>query len=207
MYTGLFHTHVTVVLLFLLLYTVKVFLLVTNKTAALDSLRAKTKVADMILGTLILGTGIFLAIKAPSISTAYIVKFVLVILSIPMGIVALKKSNKPLAILVFVMFVYIYGVAETKSLTFTHEQITVGADITDEVEKGKTLYQTLCVACHGADGKLRLNGAKDLSATTMTEEEMTQIIKKGKNGMTGFGGQLNDSQIKAIITYVATLKN
>lgn len=207
MYTGILHTHTTVVLLFLLLYTVKVFLLVTNKTAALDSLRAKTKVADMVLGTLILATGIFLAIKSPSISTAYIVKFVLVILSIPMGIVALKKSNKPLAIVVFVMFIYIYGVAETKSLTFVHEKEMADAGISNELEKGKVLYQKLCANCHGVDGKLGEYSAKDLSITKLNEEEMAHIIKKGKNTMPKFGNQLDDAQIKAIITYVATLKN
>ena len=42
--------------------------------------------------------------------------------------------------------------------------------------KGKLVYKQYCVICHGADGKLAVSGATDLSTSTVTlEERINQI--------------------------------
>lgn len=208
MYKGISHTHLAVVLLFLVLYTVKLFLLITNKTAALEALRAKTKVADMILGTLIVGTGSYLAFAHPQLPVAYIVKIIGVILSIPLGIIAMKKSNKALALVVFVLFLYLYGVAETKSLTFSKENkiiTTLDVERGDAVQ-GKTLYENLCVSCHGIDGKLGAGGAYDLSASILKRADIAHVIANGRGSMVGFSNQLKATDIASIAAYVETLR-
>lgn len=204
---GLLHLHVTVVTLFTLLYALKVYYLLSNNTG-LDNLRSKTKIADMILGTLILATGIYLTVISPVINTYLIVKIVLVLASIPVGIIAMKKSIKPMAITALLMYVYVFAVAKTNSLTFTKEQYVAPVTTTavSAVEEGKTIYNSQCALCHGSDGKLMLNGAKDLSVSELSHEETIRRIKKGKGLMPGFEDQLNEKQIQAVAAYAETLQ-
>src|SRR5688572_3827832 len=114
--TAFFHTHVLVVVLFLILFIVKAFLLFTNKLQALESIRNKTKVLDIIFGVLILATGGYLIFQYNSVPTWLIVKVALVFAAISLGIVGIKKHNKPLTALSLLLFLYVYGVAETKNL-------------------------------------------------------------------------------------------
>ena len=209
---GFLHLHVTIIILFVLLYAVKVFLLVTGKSEALDKLRNKTKIADMVLGSLILITGIYLTAISPSIETYLIVKIVLVIASIPLGIIAMKKLNKPMAIAALLIYVYVFVIAKTKSLTFKKEAFVADSTIVTEgikanpLEKGHVIFTSLCASCHGSDGKLMLNGAKDLSASKLNDTEMTEMIKNGKGLMTPFKDQLTNEQIQEVILYVKSLR-
>lgn len=119
--TAFLHTHVLVVILFLLLFTTKTALLLLNKRAALTSLRNKTKVIEMILGTLILVTGGWMLFNYSGIPGWLITKVVFVLIAIPVGIVGLKRENKVLAVLALLLFVYVYGIAETDSLAMQKE--------------------------------------------------------------------------------------
>src|SRR4051812_43149430 len=110
---GILHLHVTVVTLFLLLLLVKTVLLLIN-SPALDKVREKTKVLDMVFGTFILLTGGYL-IYATSFETYILVKVVVTLVGIPLGIIGFKRKIKALAVLSLLLFVYVYGVAETKS--------------------------------------------------------------------------------------------
>lgn len=117
MYIGFLHTHVTVVLLFLIFFLVKAIMLFIGKREQLARLRAKTKFVDIILGTLIIITGGYLAsVYGSNMPTWLITKIVLVLVAVPLGIVGIAKSNKLLAALSLLIFIYVYGVAETKSL-------------------------------------------------------------------------------------------
>lgn len=117
------HTHVLVVVLFLILFIIKAFLLFTNKHQALEKIKKSTKVLDMIFGTLIVLTGGYLlfSYNGPT-PTWLIVKIVLVLAAIPLAIVGIKKHNKPLVGLALIIFIYVYGVAETKSLNMKKEK-------------------------------------------------------------------------------------
>ncbi|MBX2893209.1 MAG: cytochrome c [Saprospiraceae bacterium] len=70
---------------------------------------------------------------------------------------------------------------------------------------GMAIFRQYCVLCHGADGKLGLNGAKDLTATTLTLEERINIIAYGKKLMTPFNEILTPEEIKAVAEYTQTL--
>lgn len=54
-----------------------------------------------------------------------------------------------------------------------------------EVEQlsGEVLYSNHCSNCHGADGKLGASGAKDLTQSTMTLEEVKSLLKTGRKAM------------------------
>lgn len=207
---GFLHLHVTVVSIFMLLYAVKVYLLLTNKSESLDKLRSKTKIADMILGSLILITGVFLTLKMPTIETFLTVKIILVLASIPLGIIAMKKANKPMAIIVLLIYVYVYALAKTGSLTLKKEAYVtpVTADSTNgaAVNEGEVVFVAKCALCHGVDGKLMLNGAKDLSVSTLLKAETIAMIKSGKGLMPGFEDELNEQQLNALADYAEGLR-
>lgn len=71
---------------------------------------------------------------------------------------------------------------------------------------GENIYKKYCILCHGADGKLGLNGSKDITASVLSLEERKVLIANGKNTMTPFGGILSEEEIHAVATYTMTLK-
>ncbi len=75
-----------------------------------------------------------------------------------------------------------------------------------ETESGKQVYKTYCVACHGANGKLKLNDAPDLTFCTMTLEERIENITKGGSMMPAFGEVISEEQIRAVAVYLDELK-
>lgn len=72
--------------------------------------------------------------------------------------------------------------------------------------QGQTLYEANCTTCHGNDGKLGVLGAKDLSVTAFTKDQMIEIITNGKNTMTPFAAMLSAEETNAVAEYVQTLK-
>jgi len=70
---------------------------------------------------------------------------------------------------------------------------------------GKKIYKMNCVICHGADGKLGINGAKDITISELSEAEKVNLIKKGKGVMTAFESILSDEQIDAVVEYTNSL--
>lgn len=71
---------------------------------------------------------------------------------------------------------------------------------------GLAVFRKNCVTCHGADGTLGLNGAKDLGQSTLNLEERVNIITNGKKLMTPFGSILSPEEIQAVAEYTQTFK-
>ena len=71
---------------------------------------------------------------------------------------------------------------------------------------GEKIFRTYCITCHGIDGTLSLNGAKDLALSEISMDERILQITKGKNLMTPFEGILTEEQIKAVAQYTASFK-
>lgn len=218
MYTGMLHTHTLVVLLFVLLYLIKTVLLFVN-TAKLEAFTKKTKVAEMIISTLFLLSGLYLALNTPSVSagTWFWVKLAAVFAAIPLAVIGFKRKRKPLALLSLLLLFYAYGISETKSprmkkadyfeaLAGDNKQNTEGFDPMSEtydiLAHGEALYANNCVVCHGTDGALGKAGAKNLQGSMLDKNEMAALVLKGKNGMPGFKGALNDEEVFAVVAYV-----
>lgn len=75
-----------------------------------------------------------------------------------------------------------------------------------EKKSGENNFQTYCTTCHGTDGKLCAMGAKDLSVSPMTKEQMMEIITNGKNRMAAFGNLLSKQEIDSLAVYIQILK-
>jgi cytochrome c6 len=76
----------------------------------------------------------------------------------------------------------------------------------DVAKDGSKIYKQYCVVCHGPDGKLGLNGAKDLTVSQYSEAERIIQVTEGKGAMTPFKNVLSPEEIKAVVAYTFTLK-
>ncbi len=183
MYKGILHTHYLVVTLFLLIYVIKTILLLSNKSDTLTSFTKKTRVAEMIISTLFLLTGIYLTTQLPfggKYDYLFWIKLVMVFASIPIAIIGFKKGNKILAALSLLLITGAFGLAEV----YTKRKGIAKEGATEMVANdGKSLYEAKCMVCHGSDGKLGISGAADLSASVLDVAGIKEVILHGKNMM------------------------
>lgn len=185
--------HSISVTIFFLIYFIKTLLLLSNAHQKLNTFKAYTRILEMIISILFLVTGIYLITQIPEIKTMLIIKLILVFVSIPLAVVAYKKSNKILALFSLMCIVAAYGLAEMSRTK----------KVNKEIVDGKNIYETTCAICHGSDGKLGMSGATDLSQTRLSQSEITQIILNGKGAMPKV--QMTEEQANAVADYV--LKN
>jgi mono/diheme cytochrome c family protein len=205
MYIGMLHTHKLVVSLFLIIYLIKTALLVLNKHESLDSFIKRTKVAEIIISTLFLLTGIYLAMNSANNGTWLWMKLFVIACSIPLAIIGFKKKNQSLALVSLMFLIYAYGISETKSPFMSDEKKKVDTANVPVAEVGKKIYEEKCILCHGSDGKLGLSGAKDLTQSTLTHDEKVALVMNGKNAMMSFKEQLTPEQVEAVVLYVEAL--
>ena len=87
-----------------------------------------------------------------------------------------------------------------------------------DAAKGKSIYQSKCVSCHGPEGKgdgpvgkALKPPAGDFSSVESKKrspEELQKIIENGvpKTSMVAWGKQLNETEIQDVLAYVLTLR-
>jgi cytochrome c6 len=88
---------------------------------------------------------------------------------------------------------------------------SIGAYAQDDVA---ATYKSKCQVCHGPDGKGdtamgKKLGIKDFHSpevAKMSDTQMFEIIKKGKDKMPAYDGKLTDDQIKGLIKCIRSLK-
>lgn len=73
----------------------------------------------------------------------------------------------------------------------------------EEVTK---LWKQNCALCHGNDGRLGVNGAKDLRLSELDIPARVNIITNGKGKMIGFKNSLSQEQIKSLAEFTLTFK-
>ena len=71
--------------------------------------------------------------------------------------------------------------------------------------KGEQLFMSNCTLCHGRDGKLGFNGAKDLTMSTLTKAEMIALVSNGKGLMMPYKNTLTAKEIEAVVQHVRSL--
>ena len=74
------------------------------------------------------------------------------------------------------------------------------------MDRGEKVYNTACAACHQANGEGvpgAFPGLKGSAIATGPKDAHIGIVLNGKAGtaMAAFGGQLNDVELAAVITY------
>jgi mono/diheme cytochrome c family protein len=189
-------THKVAVIIFLLHYVIKTFLLLINKPEALKKYTAGTKVLEMIISVLFLFTGVWLMVEKGSPSTLQIIKFTLVALSIPIAIVGFKKSNKAMAVTALLFIIGAYGLAEVNKKQQTK--------VDNSAMAGSEIYAKNCVSCHGEDGKKGFSGASDLSKSVLSADEAKAVISNGRNGMPAI--KMEAVQLDSVTAYIQQLK-
>ncbi len=81
-----------------------------------------------------------------------------------------------------------------------------GKNSPSEGEEVTKLWKQNCALCHGNDGRLGVNGAKDLRLSELSLGPRKDIITKGKGLMVGFENTLSADQIEALAKYTFTFK-
>ncbi|EAQ97567.1 cytochrome c oxidase subunit II [Congregibacter litoralis] len=86
-------------------------------------------------------------------------------------------------------------VRELMAQTFTMDEL---------MARGKEVYDRACLACHGANGEGGVGNA--IAGSAVATGELGQHLNIGINGVAGsamqaFGGQINDVEMAAVITY------
>lgn len=73
---------------------------------------------------------------------------------------------------------------------------------------GALVFKSNCISCHGESGDAGIAGAKDLTISSLSEDETKQIISYGsKNGgMMGYKDFLSEDEIEALVAHVKSLK-
>lgn len=206
---GFLHFHETVVVLFFLLLLSKVIILLLGKKELLHKVRSKTKVLEMTLGTLIIITGLYLFFHKVHHPPYLYGKLVLVLASVPLGIIGFKKENRFLAILSLLIIIYIFGIAETKSLVFKPAQFDLEGAMSKangDMSEGQVIYSSLCTDCHGKDGKKGAFKSPDLTQSKLTNDQKKARISNGKGIMRGYSKVLNEDEIEQVVTYINGLE-
>lgn len=226
--------HRIIVTAFLFFFLFKTVLLITGKKELLDSIRAKTKIIDMVLGILIIATGVYLMVLSKNHSMWINIKALMVLIAIPIGIISMKKSNIFLAILVNVILIAAYGIGEAKPWVNKNapesteniieekqdEEATTSDEILDttvsqEILKqnqvaistnASEIYQKFCVNCHGDDGMLGKFGATNLAFSNLGTQQRIEVITNGKGVMAPYKEELSKEEIEALAVYLTTLK-
>ncbi|MEQ8516341.1 MAG: cytochrome-c oxidase, cbb3-type subunit III, partial [Chromatocurvus sp.] len=102
------------------------------------------------------------------------------------------------------------GIAETTEYVLSLNGRSADAD---KAERGKTRFQTYCVACHGSNGKGNVAmGAPNLTNGIWlyggTEEQIAHTLRVGRNGkMPAYGDVLTEDKIHIIAAYIYGLSN
>lgn len=71
--------------------------------------------------------------------------------------------------------------------------------------KGEQLFRMHCVLCHGSNGKLGFNGAKDLTLSALSRAEMIARVSEGKGTMQPYKHMLTPKEIEAVVDHVRYL--
>ena len=206
MYTGILHTHTLSVILFLVLYLVKTFLLVSGKDQALEKITRITKHPERVISVLFLATGIYLLRHSGNVTVFVYIKIALVFASIPLAVIGFKRKKSILAVLSVILLLASYGLAEMNakrgpSMNKPEQDLSQAS----EAEVGKALYESYCRNCHGDNGDAGLSGAKNLRVTALSTEEQAAIIVNGKGVMPGFKN-LSSNEVQAIVQHVQSLR-
>jgi cytochrome c6 len=80
-------------------------------------------------------------------------------------------------------------------------------------DKSAAFYKQKCASCHGADGKgetlagkaMKVRSFASPETAKMSDQELADVVEKGKGKMPKYGATLNADEIKAMVAYVRSL--
>lgn len=92
--------------------------------------------------------------------------------------------------------------------------LTVGGAAAAENDAAK-IYTKNCVLCHAADGSGSSPSGKALKAKDLasgeaqkkSDEDLIEVVSKGKGKMPAFGKKISPEEIKGLVAYIRALPN
>jgi len=107
------HLHWLFIALYLLTYFIKAYLFLAGSPESFQNWRKKTLIIENVFAVGFLATGIFMLIQNGGYLKMgwFHLKLTFVILSIPLGIIGFKKSNKPMVFVSVVLFLVVLATA------------------------------------------------------------------------------------------------
>ena len=88
------------------------------------------------------------------------------------------------------------------------------SQLTPKESQGRALYEQDCASCHYANKTGDLHGPSLFgmyrrkylpSGAPANDQRVTPVIERGRNMMPGFGNQLDEQQLQALLAYLHTL--
>lgn len=81
-------------------------------------------------------------------------------------------------------------------------------------EDAAALYKSKCVMCHGTDGngdttmgkKLAVRDLRSDEVQKQTDDQLLEIIAKGKNKMPAYDGKISADAMKLLVAHIRGLK-
>lgn len=116
------------------------------------------------------------------------------------NIIAMTKT------LFFTFFFSVSSLLLFYSCSNPNNQKNTEADKTISVEKGAEIFKKKCVACHGVNGELGLNGAANLTLSSLSLQEKIEVVTHGRKTMLSFKGILQPHEIESVALYTEKLK-
>lgn len=86
--------------------------------------------------------------------------------------------------------------------------VACGVSMAADVNKGRQVYATHCVICHGQSGRGMVAGAPNFDrgdGLMRPDFTLLSAIRTGKNAMPAYRGMLSDRDILDVIAYLRTL--
>lgn len=77
--------------------------------------------------------------------------------------------------------------------------------VSDGPVNGQKVYKQYCVACHGVNGGMQLNGARDLRESALSLEERISVVTNGRKLMAAYNGILTAEEIREVAAYTLSL--
>jgi len=94
----------------------------------------------------------------------------------------------------FILFLFV------TSIIGCSEQEKSGAPV-----NAQAVFIKRCATCHGSEGNLQLSGAKNITASQLSADEIKNQIRHGKAGMPPFESMLTVQEIDALTAYCMKL--
>src|SRR5215467_13254652 len=77
-------------------------------------------------------------------------------------------------------------------------------------DKSAAVYKQKCVSCHGVDGKgetpagkaMKVRSFASAETAKMSDQDLAEVIEKGKGKMPKYGASLNPDEIKSMVAYI-----
>jgi len=79
--------------------------------------------------------------------------------------------------------------------------------------QSKEIFARKCETCHGSDGagtqvgkSLKVADLRSVLVQKKSDGKLAHVISEGKNSMPPFGNAISSDEVKAMVSYVRTLK-